>query len=168
MNQHHSSIHNADPGTQIMQNLQRSGFKQTPQRRIILEVFLEMKGHPSTEEIHAEIIRRGYKTGLATIYRTFRALMDTGIVRRLEFGDGQGRYERHDDREQHIHLVCKQCGRTFEAPADNVETLFEELAENRAFALHSHTTYLHGVCNSCLSKSPVGKTNKPLKGDTSE
>ena len=151
MDKEDGCTHNIAPGARIMENLQRNGFRQTSQRRVILEVFLDMKGHPSPEELYGEIQRRGHKLGMATIYRTLKALVDTDIVRKLEFGDGQGRYERHVDKEQHLHLVCKQCGRTFEAPTNDVDALFEKLAENRAFALHSHTTYLYGLCDACRS-----------------
>jgi len=157
MNERHSHIHTADYGTEIMQSLKKNGFRQTPQRRIVLKVFLEMKGHPSTEEIHEEIQRRGYKTSMATTYRTIKALVETGMVRKLEFGDGQGRYERHEGRGQHLHLVCERCGRTFEAPTDTVDALFEGLAEDRAFALHSHTTYLYGLCGMCRPTSTSTK-----------
>jgi len=161
-------FHEDDCYDVIGKHLQRCGLRQTPQRRIILEVFMEMKGHPSPEEIHGEIQRRGYKAGLATIYRTLKILVETGIVRKLEFGDGQGRYERHDNNGQHIHMVCKQCGRTFEAPACEVDALFEAMAEDRAFALHSHTTCLYGLCSACHSSLPEEKTLTHDTGDSHE
>lgn len=153
-----------DQSRMIREHLQRCGLRQTHQRRIILEVFLEMKGHPTPEEIHKEIRRRGHKAGMASIYRLLKPLVEVGIVRKLEFGDGHGRYERHDAGSQHLHLVCQRCGQALEAPADSVEAQFQELAESCAFALHSHTTYLYGLCAVCRS-IPLEKAAMPDWGD---
>ncbi|WP_319468677.1 Fur family transcriptional regulator [uncultured Pseudodesulfovibrio sp.] len=147
------------PQAKIMRTLQKQGLKLTRQRKVILEVFLDMDGHPSPEEIHREIHRQGHNLGISTVYRTLKVLVETGVVRKLEFGDGQGRYEQRDERTQHLHLVCKQCGQTFEVPTIAVDWLFEELAENHAFALHSHTAYLYGLCDACIAESSENRDN---------
>ncbi|WP_394699734.1 Fur family transcriptional regulator [uncultured Pseudodesulfovibrio sp.] len=136
-----------------MQTLQKKGFKLTRQRKVILKVFLDMAGHPSPEEIHKEIRRRGDSLGMATIYRTLKVLLEADIVRKLEFGDGQSRYEQRNEEEQHLHMVCKRCGQTFEAPTVAVDWLFEELAKIHEFELHGHTAYLYGLCDACISSS---------------
>ncbi|THB62755.1 MAG: transcriptional repressor [Desulfovibrio sp.] len=148
-------------------SLQRLGVKQTRQRKVILQVFLDMEGHPSPEEIREEARRKGHRLGLATIYRTLKLLVDAGLARKLDFGDGQGRYERRDGKERHLHLICQQCGRTIEAPVATVEGRFSELAEAHSFVLHSHTTMLYGLCKACLKRAPKD-TTKPTKRTCSE
>lgn len=166
---HHAHDNNrgAATDTRLMRDLQKRGFKQTRQRRIILDVFQDMGGHPSPEEIHKEIQRRGYKLGLATIYRTLKALIEYGLVQKLEFGDGQTRYELWGHEEFHLHLICERCGKTLEAPAAAVNALFKKLARANTFTLRGHTTYLHGICSDCLSTSSP-KNDIRTKGTTYE
>ena len=147
-----------------MEDLQRHGLRQTRQRKVILEIFTDMDGHPSPEEIHAEIRRKGHNLGLATIYRTLKVLVEAGLARKLEFGDGLGRYERQDDWDHHLHMICQRCGKTFEAPTTAIGNLLNELAKNNAFVLHSHTTYLYGLCDECISASAKDTTPKEKNG----
>lgn len=155
----YNPIHNDNPRIRIWEGMRKHGLKQTHQRRIILEVLLDMGGHPSTEELHDEILRRGHNLGLATTYRTLKLLVEKDLARKLEFGDGQSRYEIHDGGGQHLHLICERCGKTFEAPTSAVDALFSELAKDHDFALRSHSTCLFGLCDECLAKSTKKKTS---------
>ncbi len=53
------------------------------------------------------------------------------------------------------HSKCRQFA---------VDWLFEELAEDHAFALHSHTAYLYGLCDACIAESSGNKDNHEKKG----
>ena len=55
--------------------------KKTSQRALIWGVLLETKGHPSVEEIRESLIAEGHRIGLATIYRTIKILLASGLVR---------------------------------------------------------------------------------------
>lgn len=149
-----------NPGTRIWEDMRKQGLKQTAQRRVILEVFLDMGGHPSTEELHEEILRRGHNLGLATTYRTLKMLVETDFARKVEFGDGFARYELRGGDGQHLHMVCERCGKTFEAPAQAVDRLFKELARGHAFALRSHSTCLYGLCDECIAKTTKKNTGE--------
>jgi len=162
----HRRIRDGDPGAHIMERLQKNGLRQTRQRKVILDVFLDMNGHPTPEEIHAEALRRGHSLGLATIYRMLKVLVETGLVRKLEFGDGHGRYEPQSGREHHLHLICTRCGKTLEASAGAAHRLFEKLAADHAFVLHGHTTYLYGLCAGCVAAPPAaGAQRKGYSND---
>ncbi len=142
---------------EILEDLHRLGFKLTAQRKAILDAFLDLGGHPSPEEIHQEVRRRGRTTGSATIYRTVKVFVEAGIARRLEFGDGLSRYELRNNKARHLHLVCRRCGRTFEAYAMSMDTLYAELAKTHAFVVNDSTTCLHGLCAACLAASSQKK-----------
>lgn len=160
MHENHDPTGKGTLNAELMQGLQANGFRWTRQRKIILDVFMDMDGHPSPEDIRNEIRRRGHKLGLATIYRTMKVLVETGLVHKVEFGDGHGRYEQRDEGEHHLHLICKRCGKTFEAPATAVNALFSKLAKENTFTLLGHTTYLHGICQDCRRAAAESKTKQ--------
>lgn len=138
-----------DPGERFRQHLLRHGLKQTSQRARILEVFLDMGGHPTMEDVYGELARRGWNVGMATVYRTMRLLLDAGVAHKQRFGDGVERYEVKVGRRQHVHFICEVCGRSMDIVAPGVERNYAQLARANGFILGTHQTYLHGVCPEC-------------------
>ena len=63
MRKEYGPVRDGNTETRIWEDMRRQGLKQTHQRRIILEVFLDMGGHPSTEELHEEISAPGPQPG---------------------------------------------------------------------------------------------------------
>lgn len=145
-----------DPGEVLLRYLRRHGLRQTSRRELILEVFWDMDGHPSPEEIRDEVLRRDQTVGLATIYRTLKLFLKSGIARKQRFSDGLDRYEPSYGKKQHLHLICELCGRNMEVPASAMDTMYEELATTRGFTLRSHQTCLYGVCDACIQALTVG------------
>lgn len=131
--------------------------KNTPQRRLIVQTFLNTNEHVTTEDLYGLVRKKDDKIGQATVYRTLRLLCDSGIARELHFGDGTARYEPICEDSHHDHLICNGCGKNIEFYDDDIERLQEELAKKHGFTLTSHRMYLYGVCPDCA---------KSLKKDT--
>lgn len=123
--------------------------KMTPQRRHILDVFLQQEGHVTSEELYAQV-KKDYKTiGQATVYRTLKLLSEAGLAKEVDFGDGMTRYEQHQGKGHHDHLICEVCGLNEEIYDETIERLQEQVAEKHGFQLTSHKMYLYGVCPKC-------------------
>ena len=45
----------------------------------------------------------------ATIYRTLQWMVDAGIARKVDFGEGRFRFEHSYRHPRHFHLICKSC-----------------------------------------------------------
>ncbi|BCS88123.1 Fur family transcriptional regulator [Pseudodesulfovibrio sediminis] len=133
--------------------LQRRRFKRTMQREVIWDVLCRTEGHPTPDDLFAETINLGHKLSMATIYRTLRLFRQNGLVRRVEFGDGQSRYEQLRDAAQHLHLVCDRCGRTLDVADPAVIDRYRELADTYAFRIHQQATCLYGICDACRKKA---------------
>jgi Fur family transcriptional regulator, ferric uptake regulator len=126
--------------------------KMTPQRRHILDVFLEQQGHVTSEELYAKV-KKSYKTiGQATVYRTLKLLSGAGLAKEVDFGEGLTRYERQFGEDHHDHLICEQCGKNEEILDENIEKLQEQVASSHGFTLTRHKMYLYGLCPACKTK----------------
>ncbi len=123
--------------------------KITPQRRLILEIFLAEPGHASSEELYAKVKRRDASIGQATVYRTLKLLAECGLAQAVSFADGITRYEPHFGVEHHDHLICEACGSTIEIVDPVIERRQEELAERYGFSLARHKMDLYGLCPEC-------------------
>lgn len=133
--------------------LQQHRLKITPQRRLILDIFLLEPGHVSSEELYAKVKRRDTSIGQATVYRTLKLLAGCGLAQAVSFADGITRYEPHFGAEHHDHLICELCGRTIEIMDPLIETRQEELAAKYGFTLVRHKMDLYGLCPKCQTRA---------------
>lgn len=129
--------------------------KITPQRQLILDVFLKEEGHPSPEELYLRVKHLDKTIGQSTVYRTLKLLNESGLAREYQFGDGLTRYEPLYGQQHHDHLICERCGTTIEVVDEAIEKLQEELAARHGFQLTAHRMYLYGICPACLAASTV-------------
>ncbi len=120
------------------------GLKMTKQRRVIARVLSESDDHPDTQALFRRASRVDKGISQATVYRTVRLFEETGILERLDFGDGPKRYEEAAG-EHHDHLIDIDSGEVIEFHNAEIERLQEEVARKLGFKLVDHRMELYGV-----------------------
>jgi Fe2+ or Zn2+ uptake regulation protein/rubrerythrin len=85
----------------------------------------------------------------ATVYRTLQWMVEAGIARKVDFGEGRFRFEHSYRHPRHFHLICKSCSRSFEFLSSDIEALLEEVAAARNFSARQSVLQIHGTCDSC-------------------
>ena len=116
----------------------------TDQRRTIAKVLESTNDHPDVEELHKRVYQVDQSISLATLYRTVKLFEESGILEKLEFGDGRARYE-DADREHHDHLINIQNGKVIEFVDSDIELLQEKIANKLGYRLLGHKLELYGV-----------------------
>lgn len=117
----------------------------TNQRDVIVDQFLRTKDHISIDELLARVRKRHQKVGYATVYRTLKLLVESGLAIERQFGDGQARFEVSGDH--HDHLICMKCGLILEFEDDEIERLQERIAQRLGgFTVIRHRHELYGMC----------------------
>ncbi len=129
--------------------IEQHGLKMTSQRKKILEVFLRMQGHFTSEELYARVKRANSRVGYTTVYRTLRLLCECGLADERHFKDGLTRFEPAHARRHHDHLVCMGCGKITEFRNDSIERLQRQVAEEYGFELLDHRHEMYGRCKDC-------------------
>ena len=127
----------------------KEGLKSTRQRDIILDYFLSSKRHLSIEELYRKIRARYPRIGYATVCRTLKLFVKSGIAHEIHFGDGQTRYDHVSEGEHHDHLICTSCGMIAEFENKTIEELQNVVAERHNFHINSHKLELYGLCAQC-------------------
>ncbi len=128
-------------------------YRLTPQRRLVLEVFLENKEkHLSAEDVY-QLSRQKEEIGLATIYRTLDLFEELGLLTKINFGDGRSRYELAQDNlnepHNHHHLICINCGRILEVEEELFHKLEEIVERKHEFSIVDYNLQFFGYCNRC-------------------
>src|SRR5215470_1815041 len=146
---------------ELQQLLAERKLKKTSQRALIWASLLESKGHPSVEEIRDNLLAQGHRIGLATIYRTIKILLASGLVRQSKL-HGMTRYEPVINQPNHLHFICNDCGRTVEFPSRRIENLIERVTREHGFEERYSRYAVFGLCKTCVRKErkTAGMTEK--------
>ena len=126
-----------------------TGSRNTRQRSEILDALDRADGFRSAQELHHELVRRGARVGLTTVYRNLQALAQAGEVDVLRANDGEVIYRRCASGEHHHHLVCTECGTSVEVASDEIEQWADRVAQNHGFTPVEHTAEVFGICAAC-------------------
>jgi Fur family ferric uptake transcriptional regulator len=129
--------------------LKPEGGKRSSKRERIVNVFLRQEGHLSADDLVDIIRREDQRISRATVYRTLQWMVDAGIARKVDFGEGRFRFEHSYRQPRHFHLICKTCHHSFEFLSSDIETLIEEVAAARAFAPAQSVVQIYGTCDAC-------------------
>ncbi len=128
----------------IIARCEAAGLRMTGQRRVVAQVLQDSDDHPDVEELYARASKVDAGISLATVYRTVKLFEETGILDRLEFGDGRSRYE-DAEREHHDHLIDINTGEVIEFVDPEIEALQEKIAAKLGYELRGHKLELYGV-----------------------
>ena len=134
--------------------LRARGLRMTPQRRRVLEAVRSL-GHATPEEISASLS----DVDVATVYRAVQLLESLGLVAHTHLGHGAPSYRPAED--EHIHVVCHDCGAVIDAPTGLAATLVRRLQEERGFAVDLAHFTVFGRCADCIAGNG---TEHPARG----
>jgi len=146
------------------EGLRPAGGKRSGKRDLIVNVFLRQEGHLSADDLVDLIKREDHRISRATVYRTLQWMVDAGIARKVDFGEGRFRFEHSYRHPRHFHLICKSCNQSSEFLSSDIEVLIEEVATARNFAARQSVLQIYGECEDCRT----GRRATPVNGSTTE
>lgn len=133
--------------------LREGGLKVTPQRLGILSL-MEDSGHISVDDLYKEIKKMFPSISLATMYKNINAMMSSSIIAEIKIPKQKSRFEIV--KEEHGHLLCRQCGDFSDIKVDFAKIL-GEIETKSSYKLFETNLVLSGICPLCQhsSASPV-------------
>jgi len=135
-------------------DLRPAGGKRSSKRDLILNVFLAQEGHLSADDLVDLIHREDHRISRATVYRTLQWMVEAGIARKVDFGEGRFRFEHSYRHPRHFHLICQVCNRSSEFLSSDIDVLIEEIATARNFSAHQSVLQIYGTCEQCRTGRP--------------
>ena len=151
----------------LLSALKEGGYRVTEPRRALLRLLARSREPLSVQEMcqavnteqepsRAEPGSPDDSVNLVTVYRFIGLLVELGLVRRVEFGQGYYRYEREEPQEgpHHHHLVCQRCGRVEDFHGCDIADLKSRLEAESGFTVERHQLEMYGTCPTCQEPSP--------------
>ncbi|MFB9238941.1 Fur family transcriptional regulator [Plantactinospora siamensis] len=133
--------------THLAELLRSRGLRLTAQRQLVLRAVHDL-GHATPEQVHAAVREVASGVNITTIYRTLELLERLGLVRHTHLSHGSPTYHAADD-DQHVHLVCRSCGRVGDMDPELLRPLADRLCAERGFRVDIGHVALFGVCGEC-------------------
>jgi Fur family transcriptional regulator, ferric uptake regulator len=124
----------------------------TRQRELVAETIMFSDDHLSAEAVERRLKERGVKVGTATVYRTLDVLVESGLVKAHDFGEGYKRYEATGPQARHEHLICERCGKVLEFSNEQLERMLPIIADEHLFQHRRHRVEVFGVCRDCQGR----------------
>ena len=106
------------------------------------------------EQLYEAVQKRDSSVGQATVYRTLKVLVDSGLANSSRFGGNSALYESAITDDHHDHLICNECGLIIEFCDDEIEALQHAVAEKNGFVIRDHTMELYGECQRTHAECP--------------
>ena len=127
--------------------LRARGYRLTPQRQLVLEAVGRL-GHATPDDIVTAVRRTAAAVNISTVYRTLELLEQVGLVRHTHLGHGAPTYSVAT-ADEHLHLVCRDCGAVQEAPTELLGDVAARLEADHGFAADVGHFAVLGRCASC-------------------
>ena len=127
----------------------------TRQRMEVAQAVTRVADHPSADRIQRDLAERKIRVATATVYRTLELLVQSGLVREHDFGEGFRRFESVSEQDRHEHLICQRCGKVVEFSNDRLERMLELIADELDFLHRRHRIEVYGLCPDCRRRDLV-------------
>lgn len=110
--------------------LEKSSLKPTKQREHIFSLILNKKDHPTADEIFTRSRETMPSISLATVYNCLETLVESGLIRQVNFERESTRY--CPNLKPHAHFHCKETGAIYDVdlPASLFDSLKKHLPKN--------------------------------------
>jgi Fur family transcriptional regulator, zinc uptake regulator len=135
------------------------GMKLTPLRRQVFEEIASSHDAVGAYDVLDRLVRKtGERMAPVSVYRAIDALLEAGVVHRLESRNAFFACHTPHSGKRHIALVCEACGRVQEIDGTAVFAAIDQAVTPIAFVARTTVVEVVGHCHPCARVIPVKDT----------
>ncbi len=152
-----------DPGVRerIYEYLAGKGLRKTSQRDAIIEAAFSTTEHYTAEELLTMSRKLEPSVSRATVYRTLPLLVESGLLREMDFGKDYKFYDpNYIEHPSHNHLICVDCNKIVEFEDRNIETLENCITKRLGFSPANKIVRIEATCDELKAKGVCSNKKK--------
>jgi Fur family transcriptional regulator, peroxide stress response regulator len=107
----------------IITTLKSCGLKVTPQRIAVLDAVINLRNHPTTENITGFIKINHPNIATGTVYKTLETFVKNNIIKKVKTNNDLMRYDGVIER--HHHLYCSESDRIEDFYDDDLNKILD-------------------------------------------
>lgn len=125
--------------------------KLTPQRIAVYKFLKSTKEHPSAETIYKALQPEYPTMSLATVYKALKTLVEVDLVKEINVGEGNFRYDGNVN--PHPHIQCLDCGKVDDIEGISFSDLNDTARNYTDYDIVDNKIYFYGICSCCKSNA---------------
>lgn len=137
----------------LLNQLRSAGLRVTGPRLAVLAAVQGEGRHPDVQEIAAAARGRIVTLSTQAVYDNLNALVEAGLVRRIQPSGHPARYEARVG-DNHHHIVCRGCGSTADIDCAVGYAPCLEPCDDHGFAVEEAEVTFWGLCPLCQQSAP--------------
>jgi len=126
---------------------QQTTRRNTQQRRVIVDELRKHPTHPTAAELYEATRRRLPRISLGTVYRNLDVLGRMGVVRKIEVGGGEARFDLNVT--PHHHVRCVHCSNVADVRDSPVALSTDGIEEIAGHEIVGYRLEFTGICSEC-------------------
>ena len=143
--------------------LSGKGLRKTSQRDAIIEAAFGTNKHYTAEQLLDMARGLDRSVSRATVYRTLPILVESGLLRELDLGQGRKVYDPNFvDHPHHNHLICLDCQTILEFEDLNMELLENCMAKRMGFTPANKQVRIEARCDELKLKGVCRKSGREV------
>ena len=127
----------------------------TDLRRRVFEEIASTQASVGAYEVLDRLAKKGTRLAPISVYRALDALLEAGVVHRLESKNAYFACSRlHQPRtgRRPMFMSCEKCGHVFEADGDDIFHAIDDAARNVKFEPRVKFVEVSGTCHDCAKR----------------
>ena len=140
----------SDPDTrfnELIAALKSRHFRLTPQRLELVRLIAVSQGHPSANQLYAQISPLFPTMSLATVYKTLAILKEMNQVYEVDL-HGDSHYDGNRP-QPHPHLICINCQKIIDGDVSLDQESLHRLEQETGYTILRPQISLYGLCSDC-------------------